>query len=54
MLEWVTFPPEMAARHPPEVVVQQRDQAVERRGVSPQDKRSSVTWCACKGSGISS
>ena len=29
-----TFPPEMAARHPPQIVIQQRNQAVERRGVS--------------------
>ena len=29
-----TFPPEMAARHAPQIVIQQRKQAVERRGVS--------------------
>ena len=28
------FPPEMAARHPPQLVIHQRNQAVERRGVS--------------------
>ena len=28
------FPPEMAARHPPQIVIHQRNQAVERRGVS--------------------
>ena len=28
------FPPEMAAGHPPQLVIQQRNQAVERRGVS--------------------
>ena len=28
------FPPEMAARHPPQLVILQRNQAVERRGVS--------------------
>ena len=28
------FPPEMAARHAPQLVIHQRNQAVERRGVS--------------------
>jgi hypothetical protein len=29
-----TFPPEMATRYPPQIVIQQRNQAVERCGVS--------------------
>ncbi|HSC26155.1 MAG TPA: hypothetical protein VLD67_02715 [Vicinamibacterales bacterium] len=29
-----TLPPEMAARHAPQIVIQQRNQPVERRGVS--------------------
>ena len=28
------FPSEMTARHPPQLVIHQRNQAVERRGVS--------------------
>ena len=42
------FPPEMAARHPPQLVVHQRNQAVERRGISlaPGQKQPGYVVCA--------
>ena len=44
-----TFPPQMAARHPPQIVIHQRNKAVECRGVplAPGQEELCDVVCAC-------